>query len=306
MQICTPLGRVNNKLAKDSGVSARQFHKIEFVLEKAPEDLKQKVLDKKVKPDRAYKDIQNKHWLDKQISDNKKLDASFEKAIDKISLYKGDFRNVAFNKLQADSVSLIFTDPLYDKESLHLYKDLAKLSEIVLKPGGSLITYIGQYAWHEILNIVERSLKLQLWWTFAIDLEGPVYGRMYSRQMVIKWKPLLWFVKGNKPINPSFPLKGTGKSSHIADLIESKASDKRFHDFAQNSGDAEYILNFLTAHNDLILDPFVGGGSTAVACMNLKRRFVGIDIDPTAIERTKANLRINLEISKTADLDNFG
>jgi site-specific DNA-methyltransferase (adenine-specific) len=115
--------------------------------------------------------------------------------------------------------------------------------------------------------------------------------------MVVKWKPLLWFVKGNKPINPSFPLKGTGKSNHITDLIESKAPDKRFHDFAQNPGDAEYIMKFLTAHNDLILDPFVGGGSTAVASMNLKRRFVGIDIDPTALERTKANLRVNLEIS---------
>ena len=57
------------------------------------------------------------------------------------------------------------------------------------------------------------------------------------------------------------------------------------------------VMKFLTAHNDLILDPFVGGGSTAIACMNLKRRFVGIDIDPTALERAKANLRVNLEIS---------
>lgn len=92
-------------------------------------------------------------------------------------------------------------------------------------------------------------------------------------------------------------MKGKDKSSHIADLIVSKAPDKRFHDFGQNPGDVEYVMKFLTAKNDLVLDPFLGGGSTAVACMNMKRKFIGIDIDPTAIERTNANLRINLEIS---------
>ena len=82
--------------------------------------------------------------------------------------------------------------------------------------------------------------------TFALILEGPNYGRLYTRGEVVKWKPLLWFVKGNRPINPSFPEKGKGKTRYIDDLIESKKPDKRFHNFAQNPGDAEYIMKFLT------------------------------------------------------------
>jgi DNA modification methylase len=34
-----------------------------------------------------------------------------------------------------------------------------------------------------------------------------------------------------------------------------------------------------TKENDLILDPFIGSGSTAVACVQLKRNFIGFEIE---------------------------
>jgi DNA modification methylase len=32
--------------------------------------------------------------------------------------------------------------------------------------------------------------------------------------------------------------------------------------------------------NGLVIDPFMGSGTTGVACMNLSRKFIGIEIEP--------------------------
>lgn len=55
-----------------------------------------------------------------------------------------------------------------------------------------------------------------------------------------------------------------------------------------------------TKENDVVLDPFMGSGSTGVACKLLKRNFIGIDIDKTffdiskkRIEQTESEIKFN-------------
>ena len=39
-------------------------------------------------------------------------------------------------------------------------------------------------------------------------------------------------------------------------------------------------LTFLSGNAETILDPYMGSGSTGLACMNLERKFIGIEIEP--------------------------
>ena len=41
----------------------------------------------------------------------------------------------------------------------------------------------------------------------------------------------------------------------------------------------ERIIEASTKENDLILDPFMGSGTTGVAALKLNRRYVGIDVE---------------------------
>jgi site-specific DNA-methyltransferase (adenine-specific)/modification methylase len=41
----------------------------------------------------------------------------------------------------------------------------------------------------------------------------------------------------------------------------------------------EYVLTLATADGDLVVDPFMGSGTTGVACIKTGRRFIGIEIE---------------------------
>lgn len=41
----------------------------------------------------------------------------------------------------------------------------------------------------------------------------------------------------------------------------------------------EYLVRVLTNPNDTVLDLFMGSGTTGLACKNLGRDFVGIEVD---------------------------
>ena len=57
-----------------------------------------------------------------------------------------------------------------------------------------------------------------------------------------------------------------------------------------------YIVNASTKEGDTILDPFMGSGTTAIACIREKRNFIGFELNKEYYD--KACKRIQLEMAK--------
>ena len=105
----------------------------------------------------------------------------------------------------------------------------------------------------------------------------------------------------NKPnyrkINPN--LGATGTDSHIYDpplpnsILEIK-SEKGKHATQKPTALIEWCLKYYSKEGDKVLDPTMGSGSTGIACKNMNRQFIGIEMDKeiynVAIERLNKNI----------------
>jgi transcriptional regulator with XRE-family HTH domain len=184
-----------------------------------------------------------------------------------VAVWTGDFR-VKSKDIPDESVDLIFTDPPYDRKSVPLYGDMAQIAKRILKPGGSLLTYAGHYVVPDILDLMRPHLNF--WWIIAIQHGGGSqhHKMMYQKGITVGWKPILWFVKGDRRFD-----------EFVSDWIESVRPDKILHDWEQDLTEAAYYIEHLTRGGELVLDPFVGSGTTLVAALGLTRKAIGIEVD---------------------------
>lgn len=53
----------------------------------------------------------------------------------------------------------------------------------------------------------------------------------------------------------------------------------------------EFFIKWLTDEGDVVLDPFMGSGTTAVSSIRLNRKFIGFDINPEYIKMTEERLK---------------
>lgn len=54
----------------------------------------------------------------------------------------------------------------------------------------------------------------------------------------------------------------------------------------------EYLIKLVSREGAVVLDPFMGSGSTGIACKNLNRNFIGIEREADYIEIAKKRIGV--------------
>jgi ParB-like chromosome segregation protein Spo0J/tRNA1(Val) A37 N6-methylase TrmN6 len=275
------VGPARDIVAKRLGLSPTTYTRAKKIIENGSEDVKQRLRENRGEINTEYKALQSRETRQKLIKDTPKIDLPHG-----VDLRLGDFKEIC-KGIPDNSIDLIFTDPPYGLESIPLYKDLAELAARVLKEGGSLVTYVGQYAIDEIITYV-KSAGLKWWWPICVK-HGGAHRLMFGHGAYVLWKPLLWFVKGER--------RAEGFKT-LEDFIQSERPDKVLHEWEQGHVEADHMISALTLENQKVLDPFMGSGTTGIAALKLNRKFIGVEIDKDRFEIAKANIAKHLQNMK--------
>jgi site-specific DNA-methyltransferase (adenine-specific) len=178
--------------------------------------------------------------------------------------------------LERGGVDLIFTDPPYPTQFLNAWSELAEFAAMALKPGGMLVAYSGQFHLPEVLDRLRAHLEYI--WMHALLTPGP-RNQVHARQQRSGWKPLLVF--GVPPLNVH---------PWLDDVFTSEGRVKSHHEWQQSIGCALHYIARLTDPGALVVDPFLGSGTTAMAALELGRRFIGCDVDANAVNIARDRL----------------
>lgn len=195
---------------------------------------------------------------------------------DMCRLFTADIRS-GLTEIEDESVDFLITDPPYPREYIPLYEDLSLVASRVLKPGGSLIVMIGQSYLPEVVNLLGRHMSY--YWIMPYLTPGYGAPLLYQKRVNTFWKPVLWYVKGEY------------KGDYIGDILKSPSSDKRFHEWGQSLGGMLDIVERLTNPGNVILDPFLGGGTTGAAAVSIGRKFIGTDIKSENVEISRKRIK---------------
>ena len=147
----------------------------------------------------------------------------------------------------------------------------------LLKDGGSLIVFNDFKKVSDVISIATTAgfeFKDVIVW----EKTNPM-PRNRERRYIPSLELMIWFVKKkhakwvfNRQDDPY-------QSPVIRCASESGGAFKRFHPTQKPIKLIEKLIKIHSNEGDLVLDPFMGSGTTAIASINTKRNYTGFELD---------------------------
>lgn len=218
-----------------------------------------------------------------------------------VKLMQGDCLEL-MKGIQDGSVDLVLTDPPYGMNFQSNYR-AKKYSKIendtcldwldaflqecwrVLKPNSAIYLFC---SWHKVdifKKAVEKRFKIKniIIWEKNNTSMGDLKGSYAP-----KYEMVIFAHKGRRVLN----------GFRYPDVLTAKRTGNKLHPTQKPIELLEIFVNSSSNDGETVLDPFMGSGSTGVACVNTGRNFIGIELDPIYFQT--AQERINKAVSDHA------
>ena len=228
-----------------------------------------------------------------------------------INLYQGDCLE-EMKTIKDKSINMILCDLPYgvtqNKSDIIIpFESLWKQYERIIKDNGAIILFAQGIFYIDLVNSNRKLFRYDLVWDKCL-----VSGFLNAKRMPLRQhEQIAVFYKKLPTYNPQFtqgkPLHSKGIAYtnkeiknqnygefNIADDSRAGSTQKyptsiikfqkphpsvTIHRTQKPIELLEYLIKTYTNENDLVLDNCMGSGSTGVACKNLNRNFIGIELD---------------------------
>ena len=199
------------------------------------------------------------------------------------NLYHGDSREV-LKQLDSNSVDMVITDPPYgfgkfrtdDENCVTLTRDVLKECSRVMKEGAFALVFAPTN--QTLIDMINESpLKFNrlLWMNKPNDMTFP-----WARWLLTS-EAIMVFTNGKAN------MKLLGDVYHSDTYISNHGKKTKWkHPTMKPLEVIEEIVKS-SPENGVILDPFLGSGTTMFACQNLRRSCIGIELESEHVETVK-------------------
>lgn len=176
----------------------------------------------------------------------------------------------------------------WDKE-FDLYSWIDQYSKI-LRPGGSFIIFASYRYLSYVINTIEKDKKMVVKDILKWIKSNPM-PRNINRRYVQDTEFAVWAVKKgkkwifNKPDNVPYL-----RAEFHTPVVSGKERTK--HPTQKSLQLMEDIIKIHTNENEVVLDPFMGSGTTGVAALELNRDFIGVELEKEYYNIAKNRMNI--------------
>lgn len=227
-----------------------------------------------------------------------------------ISLYNNDCRVVFYDLIKSNTkVDCCITDPPYNISRPNNFQTMGSAARIGMDfgewdKGFDLVGWIDLLgkvlnensnivifnAW-ENLSVIKKACEknnISIKRCLVLNKSNPApFNR--DRMFVNDVEFALWGVYNskNKPTGWVFNRKNPLEKC----VIDTTVQSSKLHPTMKDIKVISRLVELLSNKGQTVIDPFMGSGTTGVACRELQRKFIGVEIDPNYYNTAKERIQ---------------